>query len=248
MPQKQPEQSFPLILAHWCSDESRAKAETCFMLDDQQTLSESTRSCSIVMPAGDEARVHQLLADGAARVLIGDAALLDGTLIRRLAEQYGSERIGVAVLARKHNVTWTLDMVSNADFRCLTPSYGKRGWELMLSQGGGTGTDAEWWLGEMLACGVSAALIQVDMQDDDLNICAGLLESHANKLWFAPWQQPDIDLEPWVRYGQVRQLLLPEPNNRDAAEMARIFAAAESEEERHAAVVADVGEKEKAAA
>lgn len=247
MPSPQPEQSFSLVFAHWSSDVSAA-AEAGFMPDDQQALTDATRGCSIVLSAGDEARAHLLLAEGAAQVLLGDAALLDGTLVRRLVEQYGGERIGVAVLARKHNVTWTLDMVSNADFRCLTPSYGKRGWELMLSSGGGTGTDAEWWLGEMLGCGASVALIQVDMQDDDLNICAGLMESHGAKLWFTPWREADIDLEPWVRYGQVRQLLLPEPNNRDAHEMARICAAAATEEELPAAAIADAGECEKAAA
>lgn len=246
MPQKQPEQTFPLMFAHWSSDASAVDG-SCFILDDPKSLSDSTRDHTIVLPSGDESRAHQLLAQGAARILIGDAALLDGTLIRRLVEQYGGERIGVAVLARKHNVTWTLDMVSNADFRCLTPSYGKRGWELMLSRGDGTGTDTEWWMGEMLGCGASAALVQIDMQDDDLNICAGLMVSHGKKLWFTPWQQPDADLEPWVRYGQVRQILLPEPNNRDAHEMARICAAAEKEEERTAIAASDAGENEKVA-
>jgi hypothetical protein len=246
MPQKQPEQSFPLVFGRWSSDVS-AEAESGFILDNLQSLSDSTRDLTTVLTSGDESRAHQLLAQRAARVLIGDAALLDGTLIRRLVEQYGGERIGVAVLARKHNVTWTLDMVSNADFRCLTPSYGKRGWELMLSRGDGTGTDAEWWLGEMLGCGASAALVQIDMQDDDLNICAGLMESHGKKLWFSPWQQPDADLEPWVRYGQVRQILLPEPNSRDAHEMARICAAAETEEERADIAASDAGENEKVA-
>lgn len=230
MPQEQPEQSSPLVFAHWISDASRTEAETSFMRDEQEALSALPRYQIVVMLAGDEARAHQLLAEGVARVLLGDAALLDGTLIRRLVKQYGGDRIGVAVLARKHHVTWTLDMVSNADFRCLTPSYGKYGWELLLSHGDSTGTDAEWWLGEMLSCGASAALIHVDMQDDDLNVCAGLLESHGSKLWFTPWQQPDIDLDPWVRYGGVRQLLLPVPNNRDADEMARILAAAQPEE------------------
>jgi hypothetical protein len=122
-------------------------------------------------------------------------------------------------------------MVSNADFRCLTPSVGRHGWEIVLSDGTATGTDAEWWVGEMLAAGASMALIRVDMQDDDLNICAGLVELHGKKLWISPWQHPDADLEPWVRYGQLRQLLLPAANSRDAQEMARIRAAAVVEQE-----------------
>ena len=132
---------------------------------------------------------------------------------------------------RKRHVTWTLDTVSNEDFNCVTPSYGKAGWEIVMSDGTATGTDAEWWLGEMLELGASVALICADIQDDDLNTCAGLVETHGNKLWFSPWQQPDADLEPWVRYGQIRQLLLPAPNTRDENEMARIRAAAMTEQE-----------------
>ena len=82
----------------------------------------------------------------------------------------------------------------------------------------------------MLALGAGMALISVDVQDDDLNICAGLMESHGDKLWFTPRQQPDADLEPWVRYGQVRQLVLPMSNDRDEAEMARIRGAAMTDE------------------
>jgi hypothetical protein len=248
MPQTQSDHTSPLVFAHWIEDASRPEAGVCFARDVQGAPAVPLRDQTIVASAGDEARAHQLLAEGVARVLLGDAALLDGTLIRRLVEQYGGEHIGVAVYARKHQVSWTIDKVSNADFRCLTPSFGKPGWELLLSDGSATGTDAEWWLGEMLGYGASAALIHIDMQDDDLNICAGLVESHGSKLWFTPWQLTDIDLEPWVRYGQVRQLLLPVQNTRDADEMARILEAAGPEREMAVAETSEVLSDEKAMA
>jgi hypothetical protein len=107
-----------------------------------------------------------------------------------------------------------------------------------MSDGTATGTDAEWWLGEMLTLGASLVLIRADIEDDDLNLCAGLMETHGNKLWFSPRQLPDADLEPWVRYGQIRQLLLPTPNVRDENEMARIRMAAMTEQEFVATSVA----------
>lgn len=219
----------PVVFARWGLPKAGSN-EVCFAVDGE-ALPADLQHCNIVLENGTEARAEALLARGAARVLLADAAMLDSSAVSRLAERFGTERIGVALLASRRHVSWSLDMVSNADFRCLTPSVGKHGWEIALSDGSASGTDAEWWVGEMLAMGASMALIRVDMQDDDLNTCAGLLESHGNKLWFSPWQHPDADLEPWVRYGQLRQLLLPEVNMRDGQEMARIRAAAMPEQE-----------------
>ena len=219
----------PLVFARWGAPDADAQ-DVCFVADDG-ALPADLQRCNVVLGKGGEARAEELLSRGAARVLLSDAAMLDSSAVSRLAERYGTERIGVSLLASKRHVSWSLDMVSNADFRCLTPSVGRHGWEIVLSDGTATGTDAEWWVGEMLAAGASMALIRVDMQDDDLNICAGLVELHGKKLWISPWQHPDTDLEPWVRYGQLRQLLLPEANSRDAQEMARIRAAAVVEQE-----------------
>lgn len=219
----------PVVFARWGLSEAGSK-EVCFAVDGE-ALPADLQHCNIVLENGTEARAEALLARGAARVLLADAAMLDSSAVSRLAERFGTDRIGVSLRASRRHVSWSLDMVSNADFRCLTPSVGKHGWEIVLSDGTASGTDAEWWVGEMLALGASMALIRVDMQDDDLNTCAGLLESHGNKLWFSPWQHPDADLEPWVRYGQLRQLLLPEVNTRDGQEMARIRAAAMPEQE-----------------
>lgn len=231
-----PEES-PVLFARWGAPEA-GKPEVRFVADDA-TLPDDVQGCSVVLGRGDEARAEALLARGAARVLLSDAAMLDSTVVTRLIQRFDLEFIGVAVLARKRHISWSLDTVSNEDFRCLTPSVGKTGWEIVLSDGTATGTDAEWWLGEMLKLGASAALIRADIEDDDLNLCAGLVEAHGDKLWFSPWLHPDADLEPWVRYGQIRQLLLPQPNNRDEQELARIRAAAMPEQEL---VVAETAE------
>jgi hypothetical protein len=223
----------PLVFARWGLPEADSR-EMCFVADDAE-LPTDLQGCNVVLGNGGEARAEELLARGAARVLLTDAAMLDSTVVSRLIQRFDPELIGVALTARKRQVSWTLDMVSNADFRCLTPSFGKTGWEIVMSDGSASGTDVEWWVGEMQALGASMILIRVDMQDDDLNTCAGLVEAHGNKLWLSPWQYPDADLEPWVRYGQLRQLLLPASNARDEKEMMRIRAAAMPQQEQNSA-------------
>jgi hypothetical protein len=219
-----------LIFAQWVAPEEVIAGSVHFVRDGA-TLPVSLQHLNIVLDSGTEVRASELLERGAARVLLADAALLDSTAVSRLSQKYGSARIGVALRATKRHVTWTLDTVSNEDFNCVTPSYGKAGFEIVLSDGTTTGTDVEWWLVQMMELGASTALICADIQDDDLNTCAGLVETHGNKIWFSPWQQPDADLEPWVRYGQMRQLLLPAPNTRDEIEMARIRIAAMTDQE-----------------
>lgn len=214
-----------LILAHWAVAGEPSPEGVRFMRDSNQ-LPESLEQITIVLDQGTEARASELIALGAERVLLADAALLDSTAVARLVQQHGAERVGVWLPVKKRQISWAIDYISNEDFNCLTPSFGKAGWEVVKSDGTSTGTDAEWWVSEMLSLGASMVLISVDAQDDDLNICAGLMENHGKKLWFTPWQLPDADLEPWVRYGRVRRLVLPEPNSRDEEEMVRICAAA----------------------
>jgi hypothetical protein len=79
------------------------------------------------------------------------------------------------------------------------------------------------------------------LQDGDLNTCATLILNHGDKLWFSPRRNPDADLEPWVRYGQVRQLVLPAPNRRDETEMARVCASAMVMAEEETGEGADAG-------
>jgi hypothetical protein len=213
-------------LARWASVEELPVEGTCFV-EDSGALPESLAGVNVVLRSGGEERVGELLARGAERVLLGDLALLDSTAVQRLIGQYGAEHIGIWVATRMANISWTLaERAPNAGFKCMEPSVGVAGWDVLKSDGTPTGAGAEWWVGQMLALGATMALIAIDMNDDDLNICAGLILKHGNKLWFTPRLQPNIDLEPWVRWGQVRQLVLPAPNERDDAEMARVCEAA----------------------
>jgi len=214
-----------LILAHWTDPGEQSSEGVQFMRDTNQ-LPGSLQQIIVVLDQGTEERASELIALGAERVLLADAALLDSAAVLRLVQQHGSDRVGVWLPVKKRHVSWAIDYISNEDFNCLTPSYGKAGWEVVKSDGTSTGTDAEWWVSEMLSLGASMVLISVDAQDDDLNICAGLVENHGAKVWFTPWRQPDVDLEPWVRYGRIRRLVLPAQNARDEEEMELIRTAA----------------------
>lgn len=210
-------------LARWANAEELPVEGMC-LVHDSADLPESLAGLTVVLGNGTEARASELLARGAERVLLGDLALLDSTAVERLVQQHGTEHIGVWVRAAKTHVSWAIDYISNEDFNCLTPSVGGGGWDVLKNDGFSTKTDAEWWTKQMLGLGASMALISVDIQDDDLNLCAGLIEDHGDKLWFSPRHEPNADLEPWVRWGQVRQLVLPTPHERDEEEMARICA------------------------
>src|SRR5512141_674422 len=134
----------PVLFARWGRPESDTR-EMCFVADDA-ALPSDLQGCSVVLGNGGEERAEELLARGAARVLLADAAMLDSTVVTRLIQRFDPELIGVALSARKREVSWTLDCVSNEDFNCVTPSYGKAGWEIVLSDGTATGTEAEWWV------------------------------------------------------------------------------------------------------
>ena len=162
-------------------------------------------------PEGGEAGIRAILDAGAQLVFIGEDALLDGTLVERLASEYGGGRIGLHVPVRRMQVSWSMDIDSNADFRVMTPSVCEPCWEILRADGSGSGTHAAWWLGEMFRLGASQALIQVDMADDtDLNILAGLTERWGDRLWLAPLTDPAPDFSAWVELGGARQLAASE--------------------------------------
>jgi hypothetical protein len=164
----------------------------------------------IVLPSAGEARAAALLEAGAARVLLGEAALLDSELVTHLAERYGAERIGLYVPARRMSVSWSFDTTSNADFKVVTPSLCEPSWEVLRANGGGTGTFAGWWIGEMRKRGATEVLVRVDMRDDaDLNLCAGLVEDLGEALWLGPLHDVAPKLDDWIAYGQLRRLVLP---------------------------------------
>lgn len=229
-------------LARWASMEDLPVEGVCFV-EDAPDLPESLAQLNVAMGAGSEERVAELLARGAERVLVGDLAL-DSAAIRRLVELHGGERIGIWVRAERAEVTWTLaDEAPNAGFKCMLPTVAVAGWEILMNDGSRVDTRVEWWIGQVMAQGISMALISIDMGERDLNICATLILEHGDKLWFSPLAKPDADLEPWVKWGQLRQLVLPSPNERDEAEMARVCASAMIlvEDEEVAAEADDAG-------
>lgn len=181
------------------------------LLDCDSTPADPGRIEGIVAADGGKDRIRELLRAGAPRVFIGEAALLDGTLVEALVAEFGGERVGLYVPLRRMQVSWSLDAVSNADFRVMTPSVCEPCWEILRADGTRSGTHAGWWLGEMFARGASSALLRVDIADDaDLNILAGLTERWGERLWLAPLADPAPDFAAWVELGGVRRLAVPE--------------------------------------
>jgi len=131
---------------------------------------------AVIMSQGNEGRAEALLAAGARQVLIGEVALLDSGIIERLVAKYGKERIGLSVPVRNLAVDWAFETVSNADFKVVTPSICEPTWEVLRADGSGTGTHAEWWIGQMVERGAQTVLLHADIDNDiDLNLCAGLV-------------------------------------------------------------------------
>lgn len=194
-------------------------AEPVFLFDGDD-LPENLVHVSVVLRGGGLERARELLARGAECVLAGQAALLDSNLVEVMSREFGAESVGVWVPAKLMEVSWALDIHSNADFRCITPSYAKPAWEVLKSDGSRSGTDAGWWLGQMLERGASLALLGADIADDtELNLCAELVEQFGSRLWLTPLANPEADLLPWIRFGQVRNLVVPDIQQNDEATM-----------------------------
>lgn len=184
--------------------------ETQFLFDGLTVDVCAAECAGIVLPNGSEARAEYLLAAGARLVLIGEAALLDSSSIERLVEKYGKERIGLYVPVRNLAVDWSFETVSNADFKVVTPSLCEPTWEVLRADGSGTGTHAEWWIGQMVEHGAQTVLLHADIENDiDLNLCAGMVEKLGEQLWVAPRTNCAPPLADWIAFGQVRQLALP---------------------------------------
>lgn len=216
-----------ITLRRWANPEDGPFAEPVFIFDGDD-LPEDLTHVSVVLRAAGRERARELMARGAARVLLGEAALLDGSLIETLSKELGAEKVGVWVPARRLEVNWALDFTSNADFRCVTPSCAKPAWEVLKGDGSRSGTDAGWWLGQMLERGASLALLGVDIADDTgLNLCAELVEQFGTRLWFTPLADFDADLLPWVLYGQARNLVIPDVEHCDEAALLALRQAVE---------------------
>ena len=208
-----------ITLCRWAKPEYGPFAEPVFLFDGDD-LPEDLTHVSVVLRAVGRERARELVARGAARVLLGESALLDSSLIEILSREYGTEKVGVWVPAQRLEVSWALDITSNADFRCITPSCAKPAWEVLKSDGSRSGTEAGWWLGQMLERGTSLALLGVDIADDTgLNLCAELVEQFGAQLWLTPLAKPEADLLPWIQFGQARNLAIPDSEHYDEAAM-----------------------------
>jgi hypothetical protein len=164
----------------------------------------------LILPTQNEAAARRFLSQGYGRVLLGEVALRDSAAVARLAREYGPERVGIYALARRMEVSWTLDSVSNADFKVMRPSMCEPCWEIVRADGSRTGAIAGWWIGEMLKQDASSALLRVDIGDDtDLNLCATLVEQFGERLWIGPLDDADPRLGDWIAYGKATQLALP---------------------------------------
>jgi hypothetical protein len=184
-------------------------AEAAFLFDG--ALPEDLTSVSgVVLPRGPAARAQELLARGIAKVYLGQAALDDATAVGRLTDKFGGDRVGVYAPARRMEVTWAIDTVSNADFRFMTPSLCEPCWEILNHAGERTGAHVAWWIGRMFELGASSALVRADIADDaDLNICASLAERFGERLWIGPLFATECDVVKWTAEAGVRQLVVP---------------------------------------
>jgi hypothetical protein len=181
-----------------------------FLVDDGYWLGDATSLRGAVLPVEGEGRARGLLEMESPRVYLGAAALMDSDLVERMAQAYGSERIGVFAPAARMEVSWALETQSNADFKTVAPSRCQPGWEILDGKGDRTGAEVHWWLGAMFDRGASSAIVQVDMRDDDdLNICAALVEAFGRKVWFAPRSAEGNDFDDWMQWGKVARLALP---------------------------------------
>lgn len=188
------------------------KGEPAFVCDCSELPGDPAFIEGVVLRRGGPEQARGLLADGAPRVYLGEAALLDGSIVGKLAAEFGGERIGVFIPAKRMQVSWSMDSDSNADFRVMTPSVCEPCWEILRADGARSGTHAGWWLDAMFASGATSALLGVDVRDDaDLNILADLTERWGQRLWLAPLEDATPDLGAWVGLGGALRLAVPEP-------------------------------------
>jgi len=207
----------PLTLARWLSGPTAASpTHPAFMFDDGD-LPPRLSNIGVVLRNGGLAQARARLTAGARQVLLADAALADPSVIRCAVAELGSARVGAWLPVKRMEVCWALDSQSNGDFKCMVPSNPQARWEVLSSDMQRTGIEASGWIEQLVLQGVSTVLVSVDMQDDrDLDLCAGLMERFAAQLWFSPLAIDDVDLTPWIEFGQVSRLVLPDNDAADA--------------------------------
>lgn len=180
-----------------------------YVFDAPGVESVATECAGIVLESGDAGRAETLLAAGAPCVLLGEAALADSSMVEHLARAHLG-CIGIYAPVQRQTVSWSFEIVSNADFKTVTPSCCEPAWEVLKADDTPTGTLAAWWLGALRDLGATQFLLRADVCDDsDLNILAGLVEDLGECFWIAPRTDEHLPLADWTDYGQCRQLALP---------------------------------------
>lgn len=166
----------------------------------------------VVLGSETEQHAADLLQAGAGKVFLGDAALLDSSVVTRLAQRFGQERLGLHVTVQRQAVSWSFETESNADFSVVTPSLCEPVWEVLRANGSASDVRAKAWMQAMAAHGIDEFLLRADIADDtDLNLCADMTETFARGLWMAPRSNKMSPFTDWVTFGRVTQLALPTP-------------------------------------
>jgi hypothetical protein len=174
------------------------------------SISHAVVRANVVLNAESDVVAASLLDAGAAKVFLGEIALLDGSVVPRFVKRFGAGRIGLHVAVQRQSVSWSFDTESNADFRVVTPSLCEPTWEVLRANGERSGIRANSWIDEMLRCGLQTVLLRADICDDtDLNLCAGMVEALGSKLWVTPLNDPAPPIADWIRFGQATQIALP---------------------------------------
>jgi hypothetical protein len=199
------------LLKRFTPDDAASVGPDDFVFDAPGAEAIAAECAGIVLATGDEARAAALLSIGAPLVFVGEAALRDSGVVTRLVAAHGRERIGIYAPVKRQTISWSFETVSNADFKTVTPSHCEPAWEVLMADGAPTGTLAAWWLTALRDLGATQFLVQVLIDDDtDLNLCADLVERLGDSLWMGPRAETGVAVDDWVRYGQVRRLVLPE--------------------------------------
>lgn len=208
-----------LTLARWVATPAAASPTQAAFMFDRGEPSARLSNIGVVLQSGGLAQARARLAAGARQVLLADAALRDISVIRGAVAEFGAERVGAWLPAKRMEVCWSLDSQSNGDFKCMVPTNPQARWEALHRDGGRTGSEIGTCIEELATVGVTTILISVDMHDErDLDLCAGLMERFAPRLWFSPlspFSTLGADLAAWVEFGQVRQLVLPDSEAAD---------------------------------
>ena len=207
----------PLTIARWVKGPVvGSPAQAAFMFD-RGDIPTRLSNVGVVLESGGLAQARARLAAGARQVLLADSALRDSAVMRSAVAEFGADRVGAWLPLKRMEVGWSLDSQSNGDFKCMVPSNPQARWEVLTSDMQRTGAEAGGWIEQLARLGVTTVLLSVDMHDErDLDLCAGLMERFAERLWFSPLTAASADLASWVEFGQVRRLVLQGGHSADA--------------------------------